>query len=236
MERGDSHNFTERTVYYDIIITMLHKINEWICDEQVCDIADNMTRHLFDALFYGEDGLLHLSWGAVTDPEDKSYVKEWIRTPITIGAAYPGLLTWMKDDLRRHPDEERAEKVLQLERTMASYVYADGTLPSAIASDDPLLSIATTPAYGVHFWLYLIERLGSRVRSPEAVPLPGIHRTAGDIVWKTSGKLWEIERSGKRAFAGYKRLPSGVMIGPDERLPGIDFDELDHCDIAEIIS
>jgi len=236
MERGDSYNFTERTVYNDIIITMLHKINEWMRDEQICDIADNITRHLFDALFYGEDGLLHLSWGAVTDPEDKSHVKEWIRTPITLGAAYPGLLTCMKDYLRRHPDEKRAEQVLQLERTIASYVYADGTLPSAIAADDPLLSIATTPAYGVNFWLYLIERLGSRVRSPEAVPLPGIRRTAGDVVWKTSGKLWEIERSGKRAFAGYKRLPSGVLIGPDERLPGIDFDELERCDIAEIVS
>lgn len=235
MERGDSVNFVERTPYYDWILAMLEKIRVCTGDDRLWEVTDNIGCHLFDALFTGNDGQLHLSWGAQTSPDDRTSVPAWIKAPITLGA-YPTLIRLMRRYLARHPDRMRAAQVAELERTVACYVFADGTLPGALGAKDPLFSIVTSPASGsIGLWLFLLERLGDKVRSPAHAPSGCIHRTNGVLTWKSNDRMWAIEQAGQRMFAGLKLNPGAIAIGPQETIAGADFQELERCDIRETI-
>ncbi len=234
MERGDNENFVERTAYYEWILSMLETIRVCTGDDRLFEVTDNIGSHLFEAPFTWKDGLLHLSWGAQTLPDDKSSVPAWIRTPITL-TAYPALISHLHRFLSRHPDRTRAAQVSELEGTLASYVFADGTIPGALGAKEPLFSIVTSPVSSLGLWLFLVERLGDKLRSPAYAPTGCIHRTNGNLVWKSNEHLWSIEKDGQRRFAGLKLNPGAVAIGPDETIAGADFKELEHCDVRESI-
>ena len=235
MERGDGENFVERTGYYSVVLSTLETIRAYTGREQLQEVIDNIAGHVFDAIFTWEDGQSHLSWGAETWPDDKTSVRRWLRTPITLNG-YPETLKDMQRFLARHPDETGAAQVAQLERTLASYVFADGTIPGALGATDPIFSIVTSPVSGaLAMWLFLIDRLGEELRSPAHAPTGCIHRVKDGLKWKSNERMWAIEKDGHRLFAGLKLNPGAVVIGPDETIAGGDLAELDRCDVLETL-
>lgn len=228
-ERGDKPNFAERTPYYDVIVPMLQIIHEERPDPHLPAVIDNVVAHLFDAVCEGDDGMTHLAWGAETDPADKTAVTGWIRTPHTFGS-YPGLLWIMHEYLLRHPDAGRQKQYDALERTLAAYVFADGTIPVSLGGDDPTFAAISRER---QLWRYLIKRLGKRLADPQIVPVPSIRRTCGPITYRSCDTAWSLERDGIRRFAGFKRAPGAIAIGPDESIVAADLSCLDAPDYIE---
>lgn len=229
-ERGDKANFTERTSYYDVIVPMLEIIHDAAGDERLPAVIDNVVLHLFDTLQPGTDGLIHVARGAVTDPTDKTRVIDWEQGPHAF-SAYPGLLRILQKYLRRHPDQKREHLCASLEKTLAAYVYADGTIPIALGGD-PMFAVA---GYICHFWMFLLHRLPEADVSMDIVPMPSLSRSCGEVTWRENGDLWTIERNGTRLFAGLKRNPHGVVSGPDGIVRGANPSELAKVDIEEIV-
>ncbi len=227
-ERGDSPNFVERTSYNEINVRMLALIHENIPHPRLPGIIDNVTRRLFDAIHVGPDGMTHFAWGAEMDPIDKSRVKGWVRTPYIL-PSYPGLIKLMVEYLERHPDPALQAQLDSVEHTVAAYTFADGTLPTALGGE-PLFAITTAAD---SLWLYLIERLGDKIKSPAPMALPVIHRRSGSLTWKANQHLWALDKDGRRAFGGLKQNPAGIVIGPEEVLSGADFSQLETAEIVE---
>jgi hypothetical protein len=220
-ERSGEGNFVERTTYYHIVVETLEIVYGITKDERLPGVIDNVAVHLFDTLHTGADGLTHPAWGATLDETDPTRVKEWIKYPYIV-SEYPLLLAIMDHYLQRHPDEALRQKYLEFEKTLAAYVYADGSLPSALGRDPIFAVVGKTPV----FWGYLIKRLGVGLQDPAPVTLPVLHRSVGSLTLKGNGRLWAIEKDGVRVFAGLKANPSGIAIGPDEPLVGGDLGEL----------
>ena len=239
-ERGDSKdfNFAERTAYYGVILEMLDRIIIDLGsmeDKRLRHVIDNVTTHLFDAAYVASDGLTHLSWGATTDPTDKSSVLGWIRNPATF-ADYTKLLPFMDELSERSQDKGKQAIVKALKDTFAAYVFSDGSIPSALWSKDPIISIATaTIGHQAHFWLLLIKLLGDHLCDTAPVPTRCYHRSIGEYTWKSHGALWAIEREGVRVYGGYKPLSHGVTHGTEEKPAFGSYSELENCDFHEII-
>jgi hypothetical protein len=176
--------------------------------------------------------MTHLAWGAETDPGDKSRVTGWIKSPVITGG-YPLLLDHMEKVLTRHTDPAKQGILKSLKTTMASYALSDGCIPASLWPKDPILGAAT--AVQGAFWWWLIQRLGNEVKDPAPVPSICLHRKLGSLVWKTRGKLWVIEKEGRRLFGGYRPVSHGVTHGPDEQPADGCFDELNEYDILEIL-
>lgn len=231
-ERGDGINFAERTVYYDIILEMLHLVYSVTKEQRLMDVYDNVAAHLFDAAFTGEDGLTYLARGAITDPKDKSKVYGWEYGAIAF-SGYPALMMHMQAYLTRHPDGKKQQILAQLEDTVAAYLFADGSLPLGIFNPNPLFSVAGNPDSGS--WItFVLNRLGDRVADPAPVKLPAIHRIHKNLAWKQNGRYWSIEEEGVRKYAGFSRYPAGIVAGEGEPVAG-SFDLLNQTEITEII-
>ncbi len=234
-ERGDNENFAERTAYYRIIVYSLYHIYEYTGEKRLLDIIDNVVLHLFDAMYTAEDGHIHLSWGAVTDTSDKSRVLDWVHTPVTF-SEYPGIIPCMRSTLERYPDQEKEKKLTELENTLAAYVFADGTIPSALWSREPIISAVATPTGGIaEFWNFMINKLEDKIQEPLLGKTPCIHRSAGNVTWKTKGDIWAIEKDSKNVHAGYKPVSNAVTCGPDEVIPKGNIEDLEQCEIKEIL-
>jgi hypothetical protein len=230
-ERGDEANFVERTYYNDIIIPMLEIIHRARPDLRIPTVVDNVCAHLFDAVQTGSDGLMHLAWGANTDPADKSEVRSWILPPHPV-SNYPQMLKIMRAYLDRKPSVAHEAKYKALEQTTAAYVSADGALPISLGAPDPLFA-AMPRVEGL--WAYLVERLGAGLRTPADVTLPRVHRTCGAVTWKSDLRRWALFRDGQREFAGLKEQASAIAVGPRENIAGAALDELDEADVRETI-
>lgn len=230
-ERGDQANFVERTIYNEITLPMLERIQRTMPDSRLPGVIDNVCAHLFDAVYTDTDGLAHLAWGASTDPVDKSAVTGWIKHPPGL-SSYPLLLPLMQSYLQRHPSTEKQALYDALEKTVAAYVLADGTLPVALGAKDALFMV--TPQTE-NLWSYLLERLGTSVKSPGNIILPCIQRTCRDVTWRADARGWEIERDGQRAYAGWKPESRAIAIGPDETISGADFAPLQETEVHEHI-
>lgn len=231
-ERCDKPNFAERTGYHYVILNALESIYESTGDARIPKVVDNVRAHLFDAVYEEKDGLLYLAWGVKTDPVDKSRISGWDRYPHVL-TDMPYLLWHMKAHLHRFPDESNQGIVNRLERTLAAYVYSDGTQALNLRSGDAVFQIAGTLV--AHLWLYLIRRLGGEVKSPQPVRVPTVHRKCENLVWKSNQRLWSLEMDGKRCFAGLKANESAVAIGPEELIYGADFATLEEPDFIEYI-
>jgi len=214
-ERGDRPDFTERTFYYDIILDMLEVIHESTGDERLPGVMANVTHHLRDAVFIAPDGLAYLAYGAAPDGG-------WIRTPISF-AALPALIPHLRRQGVRSDD---------LERTLAAYTFADGTIPSTLETD-PLFAIVPNAA---NMWRFLVETVPveNLATATATTKAPIVHRQCGDWVWKNSARFWSIKRNGERLFAGIKADPTGIAIGA-ETLPGLELDELEQADVNEVV-
>ncbi|WP_269523083.1 hypothetical protein [Coraliomargarita parva] len=231
-ERCDKPNFAERTGYNYVILDVLEYLYACTEDARISQVIDNVRAHLFDAAYEEDDGLLYLAWGAQTDPVDKSHIIGWDRYPHVL-TDLPYLLWHMKAHLARFPDQEKQEIVNRLERTLAAYVYADGTQALNLRGGDAVFQIAGT--FVAPLWLYLIRRLGSEIQSPQPVRVPTVHRKCGNLVWKSNERLWSLEMDGKRCFAGLKANESALAIGPEEGIYGADFATLEEPDFVEHI-
>lgn len=232
-ERGDGVNYAERTVYYTITLNMLILISEVTGDPRLPGIIDNVTSHLFDALFTGPDGLTYLARGAITSPDDKSRVLGWENGAIAF-SGYPELITLMEGWLGRHPCPERKAQLESLKDTLAAYIFSDGTIPPGIFSPSPLFTLASSPATGA-WLLFILDFLGDAVQDPRPVRVPSIHRQLDRMTWKTGNRLWSIEEDGVRRYGGYTRFPGGLTIGPDEKPIWGDYASLENCDVLEIL-
>ncbi len=231
-ERGDEPNFVERTFYNDVIIPMLEIIQQTMPDPRLPGVIDNVCAHLFDAVQPGPDGLMHIAWGANTDPVDKSAVTSWIATPHPL-ANYPQILKILQSYLQRRPSAEYQRKYDALEKTTAAYVLPDGALPVALGAKDALFTATPRVEY---LWTYLIDRLGDKLRSPADRPLPQVHHRFGAVTWKADARHWALYRDGRREFAGLKAQACAIAIGPDEQIAGAAFEELNAADFSSHIS
>ncbi len=231
-ERGDEANFVERTTYNEVIIPMLEIIQQAMPDPRLPGVIDNVSAHLFDAIQPGPDGLMHLAWGPITDAVDKSVVKGWIGAPHGV-YSYPLMMRIMGDHLKRQPNAERQAKLAALEATTAAYVFGDGSLPLTVGATDSLFNVSPS---ALLFWANLIDRVGSNLKPLASVKLPTIHRTAGNVTWKSDRRHWAFGRDGRREFAGLKEQSLGIVIGPDENIAGASFPDLNQVDIVETIT
>ena len=212
-ERGDQANFVERTYYDLVIVRMLQLVNQHAPADGLQAVIDNVIHHLGDALFEHADGLVHLSWGPKTDPTDKSRLLGWRRLPLSV-SAYPGFISLMDGHLRTHRDERLREGRDALERTVAAYTFADGTLPGAIAPSDPTFNIVPSREL-LYYWQFLIERLAGEATAPRMDATCVIERRCGDVTWRSSQRFWSIESSGERLFVGLKPEGGGVRSGDE---------------------
>jgi len=231
-ERGDEANFVERTTYNEVIIPMLEIIQEAMPDPRLPGVIDNVSAHLFDAIQPGPDGLSHLAWGPNIDAVDKSKVKDWIGAPHGV-YSYPLMIRIMADHLKRRPNPQRQAQLDALQDTVAAYVFGDGSLPLTVGATDSLFNVS--PSLLI-FWADLIDRLGAAVRSPLEVKLPVVHRTCGNVTWKSDDRHWSLGRDGRREFAGLKEQSLGIIIGPEENIAGANFTALDQPEILETVA
>ncbi len=230
-ERGDKPNFVERTSYYEVIISMLEIIHRETGDPRLPEIVDNVARHLFDALHIGPDGLTHLSWGAETEPGNRAEIKGWRASPYSF-KAYPALIEIMHAYLQRHPNPQLQAGYDNLEKTLAAYVYADATIPVSLGTE-PVFALA---GYVNTLWTYLVNRLGPQAQlSATPGPVPSVHRSCGDFVWKSNAHAWQLSRDNNTLYAGIKCNPGAIAIGPEEPVSGYDFTQLLQVDSHEVV-
>ncbi len=210
-ERGDRPQFAERTPYYGVILEMLELlIADGIEPVRLQAVVDNVSGHLFDSVFTWKDDKAHFSWGTKMK---EGVVVGWTHGPITF-SAYPHLLPFMERHLARYPDASHQASYDRLKETLAAYVFQDGTIPSALGTDDSTFAVVANGDL-IRFWTYLIDLLGDKVLSPERSKVVSVHRTCGGITWKDSGFFWSLERKSEALFAGFKPNPFGVTIGKE---------------------
>lgn len=231
-ERGDKPNFVERTNYYDIILDALEIIHACTADERIPPVIENIILNFEGAVFQTPDGLIHLAWGADTDPVDKTRILGWRREQIVM-AAYPAHLVHLRRFLKHHDSPVIQALTGGLEKTLAAYTYADGTIPGSLGKNS-LLSIV--PGSDVlRYWLFLIHYLGTSLKSPTRREAVRIIRKTGTLEWATNHRLWQISEDGIRQFGGLKNNPGALSVGPEEVLPGADFSTLQHAEYLEIL-
>ena len=234
-ERGDGRNFVERTSYHTVVLKMLERIYSDVGDERIPAIIENVSSHFFDAAYQAPDGMTHLAWGAQTDPEDKSDVPGWICEPSVVGE-WPKLIGYMEQYLRQNPNAEKQKVLDALKETLCAYIFEDGTIPGALRSAEPIITVSNVNAYSIPFWTWLAEYLGDEVRDPQPVAELCIHRSLGELTWKNRGSMWAIEKAGKREFGGYKpAVLYGMTHGPEEKPACGSYDDLENCDIHEML-
>lgn len=208
-ERGDAANFVERTPYYHVILEMLESIYAATADERLPAVIKNTAEALFAAAFTAADGNTYLAFGMETDPEDKAIAGKWIKRPCY---ASPTLLTEMRRHLSQYPNRERQQVYDAVEKTFCQYVYADGTIPNALGTEDPLF-VAVSQNHWLDFLLARLDREVIKGVVPEAPPR--IERHCGGLVYQSSPSAWRILRNGQVEYTGIK-LDSGAITIGDE--------------------
>ncbi|RRJ94406.1 hypothetical protein Ga0100231_008580 [Opitutaceae bacterium TAV4] len=241
-ERGDRSDYVEHSSYYDIIIPMLETIRDATGDPRLQAVIDNASNYLFNALTAGEDNFTHIARKAILDKKDLTKISGWNRAPFAF-SSYPLLIKIMRAHLRRHPNGQKETACREVEKTLAAYLYADGTIPVSLsqhpdpAKREPLFVIAGHPNYNTLF-AFLTDRLGDKanITMDDLPELPCVMRTCGNATWLSNRQAWAFEREGRREYAGVKCESSAVAIGPDEKLWGIRPDALDTPQIQETVS
>ena len=222
-ERGDAANFVERTPYYHIILEMLGSIYAHTEDGRVPAIIKNIGEALFEAAFTAADGNTYLAYGMETDPDDKTMRGEWIQRPCY---ASPTLLAEMQRHLHTYPDPQRQRTYDALEKTFCRYVYADGTIPNALGTEDPLFV-----AVSQNNWLdLLLSRLDEKTIKNIAPESPlRLERHCDNLVYQSNPAAWRILRDGKVQYTGVKLDSGAIAIGdePFARATDLDFSDPD---------
>jgi len=182
-----------------------------------------------EAAFTAEDGNTYLAYGMETDPDDKTIRGKWIPKPCY---ASPTLLTEMKNHLEKFPDRERQRIYEGLEKTFCRYVYADGTIPNALGTEDPLF-VAVSQNNWLDLLLSRLDKEAIRNIEPE-IPLR-IERHCGSLVYQSNPVAWRILRDGRVQYTGIKLDTGAITIGDElfERAPNLDFSNPDIIEYVD---
>jgi len=223
-ERGDQPNFIERTYYNLVIVRMFQLIARFRAESKLQSVIDNVILHLGDALFVHSDGLTHLSWGCKTDPIDKTHLLGWQRLPLSV-SAYPGFISMMDGYLRDHDDGALRKGRDALEKTVAAYTFADGTLPGSLSASDPTFNVVPSREL-LYFWQFLIERLGKTVVAPKLEPVSTVKRSCGSMTWRSDDRCWSLESDGEVQYVGLKPEGGAVRSGKEKPPHGFIMDRL----------
>jgi hypothetical protein len=185
-------------------------------DKRIPAVWDNVTHHLFDAMIIGPDGRDHLAWNIQLKegPGKKLEAVGHTIRPISL-PGYPNLLEPMRKYADRTQDPVFLDKIARLETTLASYVFSDGTLPSSLDAQTPLMQVVPS-ALLPEFWLYLARRLGHNLQQPVIAPRAFVTRSYQEITWKEDEWAWTLESGGKPLYAGIKLNPGAVFIGEEK--------------------
>ena len=228
-ERGDAANFVERTPYYHIILEMPGSIHTHTGDERLPAVIKNIGEALFEAAFIAADGNTYLAFGMETDPDDKTIRGEWIQRPCY---ASPTLLLEMKHHLNQYPDRKRQRIYDALKETFCQYVYADGTIPNALGTEDPLFV-----AVSQNNWLdLLLSSLNDKtIKNIEPEPPLHIERHCDDLVYQSNPTAWRILRGGEVQYTGIKLDSGAITIGNElvARAPDLGFS---NAEITEYVA
>ncbi|RRJ96603.1 hypothetical protein Ga0100231_022630 [Opitutaceae bacterium TAV4] len=235
--RGDNADYYEHSAYYDIILPMLEITYAATGDTRLPPIIDRACEYLFETLHTGPDGLTHVARRAKVS-RATGKISEWEQQPYAFNT-YPLLILHMRDYLARHPDAIKTAQLQNLEKTLASYIYSDGTIPIALgAKSAPVFFIAGHPNYH-SLWFFLVRHLGPKNKTlalNDLPKLPTVMRTYGDSIWLADEKLWMLKKNGRRIFAGIKCESAAIAIGSEEPLAGVNLRTLNKPQIIETVS
>ncbi|HSI07988.1 MAG TPA: hypothetical protein VK985_05310 [Rariglobus sp.] len=231
-ERGDRADFTERSGYLVLIgqmLTLIHRIKP---DSRIPPILTRITETLTDSIFVDEAGFHHMASGINDAASRKQGRRVWLRNNKQVICDYTGLLTY----LAKHGDPRSTalkNKIFGLQKTVASYVFSDGTLPNAIDPEAPLFAVAPSANTLSGFWRFLINRNPAGIEWKDIPAVPEVIRRSGPVTYFNNADGWKISEMGSPSLHGIKRLSHGVFRDGEEwpgcklaptSLPGIEED------------
>lgn len=220
--RGDRPQFTERCNYMDIIITELRAIESVHPDARLRAAIERATATLRDAVFQNECGEAFLYWGANDEATSRSGEVVWDKSRAQLSFNAIGLL------------QDYPEQAAALERTVAHYVFVDGSYAGAPRADNPLFSVAPSASNLSGFWKFLAQRHPQGVAVRDLPPVPCVERRCGDITFTNFAEGWVIRSGEAVRFRGIKRVSHGVVPG-ESSLPNYKFIE-PAADIVEEVA
>jgi hypothetical protein len=124
--------------------------------------------------------------------------------------------------LEQHPDSEKQKIRDEIYQTAAAYVFANGTISRNLKPNKDILTL-TPDLYRVP--MFLLSQLKGKIQTFEIDDTPAIQRKYNDFIWYEKGPFYWVEKAEKRVFAGFKSENRAVVIGPDEKLPGVEFEK-----------
>jgi hypothetical protein len=230
-ERGDKENFTERCSYFNVIAEMLELIFPIHPDPRIPETCQRITDVLLEAIYVDQRGDYQMAWGADDAATALTDRVVWQKSKMQI-SDYPDFLLTLHRYNREPENAARKQRIEGLERTLASYIFADGGLPTSLDPETTIFHLVPSCFALAKFWRFLVARNPAGVVWNEISPVPHLRRHQGDTVFETSPKHWKIEEEGKTLWRGIKSLPTGILR-PDESLPNYDFSEEGEIDIDE---
>jgi hypothetical protein len=210
--RGDRPHFTERSNYMGIILDELETIAALRPDAPAGAAIERVAETLARAVFFDENGEALLYWGADDEATARAGDLVWDRTRSQL---FPKAVRL----LRRQPAKAEA-----VERTLARFVFADGTFAGVPRPENPLFSIAPSAPTLAAFWKFLVQRNPAGVLVRDLPPVPCVRRHCGDISFTSFDKGWVIRRGDEVQFRGVKQVGHGVLRARAE-LPNYAFCE-----------
>lgn len=209
-ERGDRPAFTERNGYIGLIGNMLALIQGIRPDPRIPPMLKQIAETLEDAVFVDEEGLHHVAFGADDIESRKLGRRVWLRDGKRMIGEYLGFAKF----LTNHGDTRSTallDKIVGLEKTVARYVFSDGTLPSALDPAAPLFAVVPSSGSLSGFWRFLIHRNPAGIAWTDIPAVPSVIRHSGPITYSNNGEGWMIEETGFPTLHGIKRLSHGVF-------------------------
>ncbi|MCK5563923.1 MAG: hypothetical protein KAJ07_01635 [Planctomycetes bacterium] len=80
---------------------------------------------------------------------------------------------------------------------------------------------------------FLLQKLKGKVKNFEIEETPAIQRKFKNLVWYEKGQFYNIIKDGVREFAGYKLETKGIVLGTEETMARVDFDNAKKYDKNE---
>lgn len=220
-ERGDRANFTERSNDLRHIARLLKLIHEVRPDQRLPVIIARMVEALADGIFSDENGRYHVAWGLDDRETARVGRRVWDRSRFQI-CDYPAMIEFMESypgDLSSHRVEEC---VNGLRATLASYVFGDGTIPSALDPSMPLFAVTPSSHALCEFWQFLIRCNPKGLSKDDISCVPSVIRQCGFTTYVSSQDNWMLTQAEVPAIRGIKRLTHAVLR-PGEEWPNCDF-------------
>ena len=80
---------------------------------------------------------------------------------------------------------------------------------------------------------FLLGKLKGKIKNFEIEDVPAVQRKFNNLVWYEKGQFYNILKDGVREFAGYKLETKGIVLGADETMANVDFDNAKKYDKDE---